>query len=202
MGAAVPRPTGARPFSCATPALNPATLIAVLATQLLFCGGLLALIARGLPPRSGIGRWAAALLLYGCGYAGRLAIGLETTNLAVPLVDAPLIVATLVCAWAARAFSRVPLRFGRRLALIPLLFVAVQAAAIQRHGAVGRHVVLDVVLGLMFAAIALQAMNPREGLPPALRMPVRTIVGLMGLLAALTLLRAVPALAGVRAPDG
>lgn len=177
--------------------MDPNTVIIVLALHLGCMGGLFLLIGRRMPPRSGLRAFGVGAIVFSVAYALRLAAGLLAAAPLSALLDAAMVLAAMLFVCGLRQFvgRREP---GRRaMAAVLLLYVLLHAAAVSAHGAQGRHVLLNTTLGLVYVlmAVAAQREVPQQG--PALRMPLRVLVALMGLLGLLTLARgAVIAVAG------
>jgi len=87
-----------------TSAIDPRTVIIVLALNLLSSGGLFYLIARKLPPHGGLGAFSAGAVTFGAAYAVRLAAGAQGPAAISALTDCAMIVGTLPFAAGVRQF--------------------------------------------------------------------------------------------------
>ena len=169
--------------------MDPNTVIVVLAAHLICSGGLLHLIGRRMPPRCGLGAWAAGLTLFGGAYLVRLLIGPGPAAPVAMVIDGAMIGAALLFIAGLHQFvGAVPFR-PRRAALVLAAFAVAEGLAIARWGAAGRHVALDLGLGLLYAWLAWSTARVPSTGEPALRLPLRVLTALMGGLALLTLLR-------------
>lgn len=169
--------------------MDPNTVIVVLAAHLISSGGLLHLIGRRMPPRCGLEAWAAGLALFGGAYLVRLAIGPGPMAPVAMLIDGAMIGAALLFIAGLHQFVGAAPFPPRRAALVLAVFAGAEAFAIARWGAAGRHVVLNLGLGLLYAWLAWSTARVPLAGEPALRLPLRVLTVLMGALALLTLLR-------------
>jgi diguanylate cyclase (GGDEF)-like protein len=170
--------------------MDPATVIVVLAAHLLCSGGLLYLIARRLPPRGGIGLWSAGLVLFGGAYLARLTFSLDAAEPWVLLLDTVMVAAALLFIAGLLDFTgRTALALSHGAAAL-LAFMVVEFVAITEAGAIGRHAVLNLTLGALYAALAVSAATARRRVEAPLHLPLLVVCGLMAVLAALTGLRA------------
>jgi diguanylate cyclase (GGDEF)-like protein len=74
-------------------------------------------------------------------------------------------------------------------ALLPLAlcaYVGVGIVTVARQGFLGRHVLLNIALGLLYGWLAALSLRSTPHQPPGLRPPLRLLSALMGLLSALT----------------
>ncbi|MDE2453909.1 MAG: hypothetical protein KGL43_09965, partial [Burkholderiales bacterium] len=60
--------------------MDPNTVIAVIAAHLLAMGGLMFLIGRDMPPRTGLERWSVGMLVFGSSFVARLVGGAEAAT--------------------------------------------------------------------------------------------------------------------------
>ncbi len=172
--------------------MDPRTVIIVLTLNLLSSGGLFYLIARKMPPRSGLGAFAAAATTFGAAYAVRLAIGLDGPAPLAALADSAMILGTLLFIAGVRQFvGRTSLSVKpATLAWSLLLYGALHAGAVLGWGTVGRHVLLNASLGSLFLLLAFAAAPGLRSQDKALRLPLLLLMTIMGTLGVLTLARA------------
>lgn len=174
-----------------SPAMDPFTVIVMLAIHLVGSGGLMFLIWRLMPSAPGLGRWWVASCVFGVAYLGRLFGGLETLDWRALAGDGLMLFAVLLFKDGVRDFvGRSVLRWPLVLAMWALMFGAEIAAALLISPS-ARHVVLNGAIGGMYAVmtwILLRDRGTRQAQP--LRAPLRLLTLLLGGLAMLTLLRA------------
>ncbi|NKI95160.1 GGDEF domain-containing protein [Rhizobacter sp. SG703] len=169
--------------------MDPATVILMLAIHLLASSGLMALVWRRMPAAPGLGRWALASGLFGAAYLARLLAGLQGVDALGLASDGTMLLAVLLFGDGVREFvGRLPMP-PRRVGLLALLMFGAEVAAAQVGGAQARHVALNAMIGLLYAQIAwiLATERRRQGAP--LQAPLALLVGIVGGLSALTLLR-------------
>jgi diguanylate cyclase (GGDEF)-like protein len=148
--------------------MDPNTVIIILATHLICSGGLYYLIGRGMPPRSGLGLWSAG---------------------GVSSIDATMVLAALLFYAGLRQFlGRGPGRWPV-LAGAVLAYGLVHTAVLHTWGPVGRHVLLNITLGLIYGALALQSAGARGPQGRALGAPLLVLTLVMGMLSLLTTVR-------------
>lgn len=171
--------------------MDPNTVVVVLALHLFCTGGLLWLIGRHMPPRSGLGRFGVGAMLFGMAYACRLRAGLESQGPFVVLLDATMVLAVLLFLGGLREFV------GRRpppawlVGFAVLGYFPLGAAVVGAFGSVGRHLLLNAVLGALYLLLARASARAARRQEPALRPPLRVLAFIVGALGALTLARAV-----------
>ena len=165
------------------------TLILVLAIHLVCSGGLYWLIGRAMPPRSGVNRWAVGAVMFGLAYGGRLLVGQPVPTPAQLVLDGAMAVAALLFVTGLREFVGKPAGRWPLFAGFLLAFAALHGLLVWQFGLVGRHALLNLLLGSLYGGLALEALRANQ--PPALRPPLRMLVLLMGSLALLTLARGV-----------
>ncbi|MFZ4284817.1 GGDEF domain-containing protein [Variovorax sp. HJSM1_2] len=174
-----------------SPAMDPFTVIVMLAIHLVGSGGLMFLIWRLMPNAPGLGRWWIASSLFGMAYLGRLFGGLEVLDLRALAGDGLMLFAVLLFKDGVRDFvGRPVLRWPLVLALWAAMFGAEIAAALCISPS-ARHVVLNSAIGSMYLLmtwILLRHGGASQAQP--LRAPLRLLTTLLGGLALLTLLRA------------
>jgi diguanylate cyclase (GGDEF)-like protein len=190
--------------------LDPQTVILVLALNLVAIGSLLALIDQRMRPAAGpagegraaqtagetlnnaagLRDFAVGSVVFGLAYLMRLALGPASGSLFGTVADAAMIFATLCFASGLR-------RFGGRARLAPRVylawvsvFVVVSLVATLQWQAVGRHAVLNGALAAAYLSLAMLALAAARRVGSRLRPPLRVLAGVIGLLGALTALRA------------
>lgn len=139
--------------------MDPKTVVLVLAAHMLCSGALFALIGRRMPPRQGVQAWAAALSLFGTAYALRTLLPTPDPNHPLPglLPDVAMIASAVLFARGLQQFAG-----GRAPALAPaaavlVAFTVLEVVAIWRHGALGRHVAVNLGLGCAYGWLAFNA---------------------------------------------
>ena len=169
--------------------MDPRTVIIILAIHLICSGGLYWLIGRGMPPRSGVNRWAAGAALFGAAYLGRLAPAQHLPAwFSLPL-DAAMVMAALLFVSGLRQFlGRAPGRWPL-LAGMLLGFAALHGLTLWQWGLVGRYALLNVGLGLIYGAMAAEAVRSRAHQHAALGPPLRLLALVIGAPAVLTVAR-------------
>lgn len=169
--------------------MDPTTVIIILAIHLVCSGGLYYLIGRGMPPRSGLGQWAAGATLFGTAYLGRLATGMLSAPPWALVLDAAMVLAALLFIAGLRQFLGQPPLHRRQLAFLLVVYALAYAAAVAWWGLVGRYGLLNVTLGLLYAALAYESLRARPREFAGLRSPLLMLGLLMGTLGALTVAR-------------
>jgi len=169
--------------------MDPNTVIIILATNLICSGGLYHLIGRGMPPRSGLGLWALGGVLFGSAYIGRLLAGRHVASQWMVLPDTTMVLAALLFVAGLRQFlSRGPGRW-QVLAAAVLAYALVQVVAQQAWGLVGRYMLLNLTLGLIYGALTFESLRARPQQGAALGPPLLVLSAVMGLLSASTAAR-------------
>ena len=167
-------------------AMDPRTVIIILAIHLICSGGLYWLMGRGMPPRSGVNRWAVGAVLFGLAYLGRLAPAQTPPDGLALSLDAAMVMAALLFVSGLRQFlGRAPGRWPLLAGLL-LGFAALHGLAVWQWGLVGRHALLNVGLGLIYGTLAAEAVRSRAHQHAALGPPLRVLSLVMGTLAVLT----------------
>jgi diguanylate cyclase (GGDEF)-like protein len=172
--------------------MDPRTVIIVLTLNLLSSGGLFYLIARKMPPRGGLGAFAAGASTFGAAYALRLFVGMDAPALLGGLADTAMILGALLFTAGVRQFvgHQVVAIRPKPILLLLLLYGACHTVAVMVWGEVGRHVLLNTALGLLYLMLAGVAAHGVGSAYAVLRTPLVLLVVLMGLLALMTLGRA------------
>lgn len=170
--------------------MDPTTIIAVLALNLLCASGLFLAMGRRLPPRQGLGLLAAGAGLFGLAYVLRLLLGLTSPSWWAVVPDAGMFAGVLCFIAGVRQMvgraSGSALQFGALLAG----FCALHVLAVAFSGTLGRHVWLNLVLGGAYSVLAGEALHEGRHGPGALRRALLLMAALMAGLASLTLARA------------
>jgi diguanylate cyclase (GGDEF)-like protein len=171
------------------PAMDPTTVVIILAIHLVCSGGLYHLIGRSMPPRSGLDQWSVGATLFGAAYLGRLASRTYSEPPWALVPDAAMVVAGLLFISGVRRFlGRTSIR-GRRLAALLLGYALVHAWAVWNWGPVGRYVLLNATLGLLYATLAFETWRAQPREIAALQPPLVVLTTVMGALGVLTMLR-------------
>jgi diguanylate cyclase (GGDEF)-like protein len=171
--------------------MDPTTVIIILAIHLTCSGGLYYLIGRRMPPRSGLGLWSAGGIVFGVAYLGRLAAGLQGTHALAQVLDLAMVLAALFFIGGLRQFvGQTPLPW-RVLSAFLAFYLVAQLLAVDTWGLQGRHVLLNLTLGLIYAGLATSAGVAARRAGDALRLPLVVLTVLMGGLALLTVLRGI-----------
>ncbi len=172
-------------------AMDQNTVIAVLSIQLICSGGLFWLMGRALPARSGVAHWSIGAVLFGLAYASRLRAGPAP---ALPVMlgeDTAMFAAVLLFNTGLRCFvGRSAWRWPWIVA-VAAAFALVHALVAWQFGLVGRRLLVNLVLGLAFGALALTAWQARSHQHRSLGAPLRVLMLLLGSLSALMLVRLV-----------
>lgn len=171
--------------------MDPATVIIVLATQLICTGGLLHLVGRQMPPRCGLQPWAAGLVLFGSAYIVRLALGADNSSWVVVPSDLAMMAAALSFSVGLRQFVDGSSFDYRRAALLLAGFMGLEVLAILAFGAIGRQVALNCGLGVTYVTLAWHAHSVRRRVGELLQRPLQLLTGLILLLGSMTFARGV-----------
>jgi diguanylate cyclase (GGDEF)-like protein len=171
--------------------MDPTTVVIILSVNLTFTGGLYYLIGRNLGPRSGIGLWAAASIMFGLAYCGRLAAGLWASGPLLLAFDTAMFAAALCFLGGLRQFVGVGANDGRGVLLVALaVYLGLLAFVLRLWGEQGRYVLLNAALGSVWLALAVAAGRAALGTAErVLRTPLRLVAIVVGVLGLLTLLR-------------
>ena len=173
--------------------MDPKTVIVLLALNLIGIGGLLHLIARHMADPAGLRGFGTGSLMFGVAYLMRLGLGFDSGTPLGLASDTGMVLATLCFAAGLQRFSSAT-PMPRAMAILLLVgYVVLAAAATARWQGVGRHAVLNLALALGYGALAVVAAQGARREIASLRMPLRLLSGLVGLLALCTGVRAVAA---------
>jgi diguanylate cyclase (GGDEF)-like protein len=166
--------------------MDPNTVIIMLATHLICSGGLYYLIGRGMPPRSGLRLWSAGGVLFGSAYIVRMLAGRDVAAAGMLTADAAMVLAACFFHAGLRQFlGRASWRWLHFAAAV-LLYAVLHLLAVQLWNIVGRHVLLNVTLGLIYGAIAVEGLLARAAQGRALASPLIVLTLVMGTLSLLT----------------
>ncbi|MDH5537833.1 MAG: GGDEF domain-containing protein [Rhizobacter sp.] len=168
--------------------MDPTTVVILLAAHLVSAGLLLYLISRRIARRSGLTAWAAGLVLFGLGLAGRLADDLLQPSTASFPSDIAMVIALLLFIPGMRQFlGKAPPRFS----VVPhgVAYAALHVAVVFGLGATARFVELKLVLGLLTGLFAWQVQREGRGLAAGdpLRRPLFALSALLLAIGALNL---------------
>lgn len=169
--------------------MDPTTVIAVLALNLLCASGLFVVIGRQLPPRQGLGLFALGCGLFGLAYVLRLVLGLTSSSALALLPDAMMVGAALLFIGGLRQMVGRDAGPWWWLAVALCGFVAIHLMTTTVSGAWGRHVWLNLALGAAYSVLAGEALHEARHGPRGLRQPLLLMAALMAGLASLTLAR-------------
>jgi diguanylate cyclase (GGDEF)-like protein len=171
--------------------MDPTTVIIVLALNLISTGGLFHLIGRQMPPRGGLGEFAAGTIVFGSAYAMRLIAGTGLHAAVDVALDALMVLAALLFLGGLRQFVGRLALGARTLGGTLLAYVVVSLAVTQLYGQAGRHLLLNVTLGALYLVLALAARWASRREDAALVVPLRVLQALMTALGLLTVVRGV-----------
>jgi diguanylate cyclase (GGDEF)-like protein len=172
--------------------MDPRTVIIVLALNLLSSGGLFYLIARNMPPHGGLPAFAAGAVTFGAAYAMRLLSDAQGTTAIGAWADGAMMLGALLFISGVRQFVdprpfRVPMKI---VSGILLVYLVLYAFSVAQWGIVGRHVLLNSCLGVLYLLLAVVAASNLRAQDATLLLPLRMLVTLMSLLGLMTLGRA------------
>jgi diguanylate cyclase (GGDEF)-like protein len=173
--------------------MDPVTVILLLSMNLLAGSGLLFLIGRRLPSGSGgsgLGAFAAGSGLFGLAYVGRLVDGVGVTAPTSALWDGAMVFSVLMFANGLRLFTQHRAWPPARLAALTAGFTAFDLAFILAGDALARHLLLNLTLALGYGVLAAVAARESRRSGEALRLPLRGLALMTGVLGLMTGLRA------------
>ena len=184
---------GFSPRPCAVNALiqamDPKTVVIMLAINLIFSGLLYHLIARRLAAGSGLNHLALGGVVFGFAYAGRLFIDVANGNAMAVVVDVAMVLGMALYLSGVRQLlgkQGVP---GVVLAAVAVGYVGLQVMFVRLWDAEGRFVLLNLTLAVGHGLIALSIALALTAQPRPVRVPLVVLALVMGGLAALTALR-------------
>ena len=169
--------------------MDPTTVVIMLAGHLICSGGLLYLIGRRMPQRSGLVHWSIGSILFGVAYLGRLASGLPFGPPGATLIDITMVFgALLVLAGLRHWTDAAPLRLAWLIA-IPIVYAVVQTLVVSSWADAGRFLLLNLTLAAVYGVIAASSVLALRHEAGPLRPPLIVLALLIGLLALLTAAR-------------
>jgi diguanylate cyclase (GGDEF)-like protein len=172
--------------------MDPHTVVITLSANLTFCGGLYHLIGRNMPPRSGLGLWSAAAMIFGVAYFARVVAGLWSDSPLSLLFDLAMVGSVLLFVGGLRQFVGRPAGSPRIFAGILLLYLVALGCALSLWGQQGRYALLNISLGTLWFALAVTAAyTALQRQEPALGIPLAVNSALIGMLGLLTVVRGV-----------
>ena len=174
--------------------MHPTTVILILGLNLAVIGGLLAMIGRRMDEAQGMRGFATGSVVFGLAYLLRLALGHSATSLPSVVPDTAMVFATLCFTSGLRQFGGRPPLGRRVIGLLSGGFALVWLAATLGWADVGRHAVLNGGLALSYLSLGALAARASRQVDSALRVPLRVLAIVIGLLGALTAVRCVVAL--------
>jgi diguanylate cyclase (GGDEF)-like protein len=173
--------------------MDPATVIVILALNLIAIGTLLAMIGRRMDEAQGMRAFASGSLVFGCAYLVRLAVGPASTGLVSVLPDAAMIYATLSYATGLRQFGGLTPLGRRFIGRWTAGFALLSLSSTWLWQEVGRHAVLNGGLALNYLVLSVLAAQVKQRVSGELQRPLNVLAAITGLLGVLTALRAVAA---------
>ncbi|MDP3221859.1 MAG: GGDEF domain-containing protein [Rubrivivax sp.] len=175
--------------------MDPGTVIVLLALNLVGIGALLHLIARRMADPAGLRAFGTGALAFGLAYLLRLGMGFSSGTARGILSDTGMIFATLSFAIGLQRFSGAVAMNRRQVVLVLLVYVALAGAATGLWQGVGRHAALNLALGLGYGVLATLAFAAAKREIAPLRLPLRVLAVLVGLLSLATAARGVAVMA-------
>jgi diguanylate cyclase (GGDEF)-like protein len=139
--------------------MDPFTAIAILAAHLVCSGALFVVIWRRQGTTDETIDWAIGAFCFGAGFAGRVAVGLSGAGPVAAASDSLMLVATLFFARGMTKLAGNPWPLHRMLAAAALL-AATHTVATLYGGQYVRFVLLNALLGLLYAVLAFMAWRP------------------------------------------
>ncbi len=178
--------------------MDPTTVIIVLSLHLMSSGGLLFLIGARTRQRQGLRAFGVAGMLFGLAYAGRLSVGLNQSMGQLDLLlDSIMLAALITLHSGARQYAGEAPTPWRAYVGLWLVFALAHGAAVYLAAATGRHVVLNLALGSLYAAVAVTsgraAWRTQQGQADVSPAPLWALTTLTGVLGVATLARMVQA---------
>lgn len=172
--------------------MDPTTVVITLSANLTFSGGLYYLIGRNMPPRSGLGLWSAAAIIFGLAYFARLLEGLWAATPLSPLFDVAMIASALLFVGGMLQFVGRPVGHRRWFSMLLGLYVGALVFAVASGSLQARYALLNGALGALWSTLSLIAgEHALRGRERSLRTPLTMTAGLLGVLGVLTMLRGV-----------
>jgi len=171
--------------------VDPSTVIFLLSLHLLASGGLLHLIARRLPPRSGLHAFAAGSALFGLSYGARLVFGLQGGPLPSVASDVVMVLCGLLFASGMRQFTGHDAWRWPLLAATTAAFALIDLALSAALGPRARLATVNIALGALFLTMAIVTFGELRRSERDLRVPMGVLGVLVGGQALLSAGRAV-----------
>jgi diguanylate cyclase (GGDEF)-like protein len=176
---------------CFNVAMDPNSVIILLAAHLICSGVLYYVIGRRLAKGSGLFYWSAGALVFGSAYAMRFALDTQFVAVYAMLVDVCMVLAAAffwagMVRWLAtrRVLLRWPFMFAVGYALV-------QVTVFSVWGAPARFMLLNLTLGTLYACIAVTVLLALKSQPQSLKLPLWVVIVNTGCLALLTAARGV-----------
>ncbi len=173
--------------------MDPATVVSLLALNLIGIGALLLLIRRNMPDTAGLQGFGTGALAFGLGYVLRRLVGFNSGSLAGLPADVCMVYATLCFATGLRQFSGGAPIGRRRVFAVTAGYALVAVSVTLVWQGVGRHTLLNLALGLAYALLAGLAWRGAQRDRPALRLPLRLLAAALAAISLLTAARGIAA---------
>lgn len=173
----------------------------VLALTLAGTGCMFLVIAKQIKGRSGMATFALGLVLFGLVFAVPAQIDRNASLLPGMLFDSLAVAAVLLLRRGLQRFMHRDELSWRTLLLLLLGFAVISGGLRLAFGQAARHAVLPLVLGALFASLAVTALRDAHRDNPVLRTPLMLLSAVLGALAVLSLGEAVHIVLGRAAPN-
>ncbi len=173
----------------------------VLALTLAGTGCMFLVIAKQIKGRSGMATFALGLVLFGLVFAVPAQIDRNASLLPGMLFDSLAVAAVLLLRRGLQRFMHRDELSWRTLLLLLLGFAVISGGLRLAFGQAARHAVLPLVLGALFASLAVTALRDAHRDNPVLRTPLMLLSAVLGALAVLSLGEAVHIVLGRSAPS-
>ncbi|KQP39843.1 diguanylate cyclase [Pseudorhodoferax sp. Leaf274] len=171
--------------------MDPATVVTLLAFNLIGIGSVLLLIGRHTTDAAGLQGFGTGALAFGAGYLLRLVLGFSSGDLRGVGADVCMVYATLCFATGLRQFSGGAPLGRRRVLTVTGGYVLLAVSATLLWQGVGRHALLNLFLGAAYLLLAYLAVVGARREKPALRLPMRVLAGTLVLIGLATVARGV-----------
>lgn len=173
--------------------MDPATVVTLLAFNLIGIGGLLLLIGRHTTDAAGLHGFGTGALAFGAGYLLRLLLGFSSGAMVGVVADVCMVYATLCFATGLRQFLGGAPIGRRRVFAVTASYALLAALATTLWQGVGRHALLNLVLGAAYGLLAVLALAGARRERPALRLPLRVLAGTLVVIGGATAVRGIAA---------
>ena len=173
----------------------------VLALTLAGTGCMFLVIAKQIQGRSGMATFALGLVLFGLVFAVPAQFDRNASLLPGVLIDSVAVAAVLLLRRGLQRFMHRDELSWRTLGLLLLAFALVSGGLRLGFGPAARHAVLPLVLGGLFAWLAVTALRDAHRDNPVLRTPLLILSAVLGALAVLSLGEAARSAVAGPAPD-